>query len=86
MSLSSDIADSVPVSEIEGLYFVPAFSGLQAPINDPYAGAGMIGLQPHHGRKHILRVVLESIAFGMLQLMDVMRDECSYMTDDNKLG
>ena len=86
VGLSSDIAMTVGDSEVEGLFFVPAFSGLQAPINDVYAGAGLIGLKPHHGKREILRSVLEAIAFGMMQLMEVMLDECSFVTAGNKIG
>ena len=83
---SSDMATSVPDSELDGLFFVPAFGGLQAPINDVYAGAGLIGLKPSHGNNAILRAVLESIAFGMMQLMEVMQKECNYISDSNKIG
>ena len=41
-SETSDIAQSV-TQEAFHLYFVPAFFGLQAPINDPNAVAGFVG-------------------------------------------
>ena len=37
---SSDVAMAVPECNVEGLYFIPAFTGLQAPINDAYARCG----------------------------------------------
>ena len=40
-SESSELANSIPDSN--GLFFVPAFCGLQAPVNDPTAAAGLIG-------------------------------------------
>ncbi len=50
----------------------------QAPVNDPKAGAGFIGLTPNDGPKEMLRAVLESIAFGMKQLLDIMESESQY--------
>jgi putative glycerol kinase 5 len=40
-SESSDLATSIP--DTNGLFFIPAFCGLQAPVNDPTAAAGLIG-------------------------------------------
>ena len=40
-SETSELAKSA--SADEGVYFVPAFFGLQAPFSDPSAGAGFIG-------------------------------------------
>ena len=40
---SSSIAESTRDSN---LFFIPGFGGLQAPINDPNATAGFIGLTP----------------------------------------
>ena len=46
-SESSELANSI--SDTNGLFFVPAFCGLQAPVNDPTAAAGLIGnLLPRH--------------------------------------
>ncbi len=50
----------------------------QAPVNDPKAGAGFIGLTPNDGPKEMLRAVLESIACGMKQLLDIMESESQY--------
>ena len=42
VSLSSDMAYSVQDSN--GVYFVPAFNGLQAPVNDPRAVTLLLGM------------------------------------------
>ena len=68
-SQSSAIAELSPDTE---LFFIPGFGGLQAPINDPNATAGFIGLTPASSKNEMLRAILESIAFGMNQLLDVM--------------
>ncbi|XP_043348820.1 putative glycerol kinase 5 isoform X8 [Dermochelys coriacea] len=52
------------VIDSEGVCFVPSFSGLQVPVNDPYACASFMGLKPSTTRNHLIRAVLESIAFS----------------------
>lgn len=80
-SESSDLAECAPDSD---LFFIPGFGGLQAPINDPNATAGFIGLTPATTSKELLRAVLESIAFGMKQLLEVMETESPHsMTSDS---
>uniref|UniRef100_A0A8C3XP55 Glycerol kinase 5 n=1 Tax=Chelydra serpentina TaxID=8475 RepID=A0A8C3XP55_CHESE len=52
------------VVDSEGVCFVPSFSGLQVPVNDPYACASFMGLKPSTTRNHLIRAILESIAFS----------------------
>ncbi|KAK3513582.1 hypothetical protein QTP70_025360 [Hemibagrus guttatus] len=70
---TSDMARSV--SNSDGVCFVPSFSGLQAPLNDPRACAAFMGLKPSTTKCHLVRAILESIAFRNKQLFDVMRRE-----------
>lgn len=58
---SEAIAASVP--DTGGLYFVPAFVGLGSPYWDAAARGTMIGITRGTGRAHLVRAVLESIAF-----------------------
>ncbi len=63
ISESSDVeklASSVPDSE--GVYFVPALTGLGSPYWDPHARGLIIGLTRGSGRAHIARATLEAIA------------------------
>ncbi|KOX80352.1 Putative glycerol kinase 5 [Melipona quadrifasciata] len=71
-----DIANSV--DESEGVFFVPAFSGLHAPINDYTAAAGFIGIEPTTEKAHIIRAMLESIAYGIVLIFEVLRRETSH--------
>lgn len=48
----------------------PLCLAAQAPINDYQAGSGLIGLRPSTKNAHIVRAVLESIAFRVAQLYD----------------
>lgn len=47
----------------EGLYFVPAFSGLGSPYWDPYARGIIIGITRGTRKEHIVRATLEAIAY-----------------------
>ncbi|XP_069674370.1 glycerol kinase 5 isoform X2 [Periplaneta americana] len=70
---SSDMA--ISVQDSNGLYFIPAFSGIQAPINNFQAAAGFIGIKPTTSRQHMMRAILESIAFRVVQLFHSLQKE-----------
>ncbi|MCL5948831.1 MAG: glycerol kinase GlpK [Actinobacteria bacterium] len=53
-----------------GLYIVPAFSGLGSPWWDPHARACIVGISEGVGRKELARATLESIAFQVRDCMD----------------
>ncbi len=63
------IAESV--SDSCGAYFVPAFDGIQVPFNDSTATASMIGLTHSTRKEHMVRAILESLAFTFKQVYDV---------------
>lgn len=69
----ASIAESVP--DNGGVYFVAAFSGLQAPINDDTAVTTMIGMTPSTDRAHVVRAILESLAFRFKLLYETMLTE-----------
>ena len=54
----------------EGVYFVPALTGLGSPHWDPYARGTIVGLTRGSGRAHLARAALEAIAF---QTVDAVR-------------
>ena len=54
----------------EGVYFVPALTGLGSPHWDPYARGTLIGLTRGSGRAHLARATLEAIAY---QTVDAVR-------------
>ncbi|XP_063162720.1 putative glycerol kinase 5 [Candoia aspera] len=58
-----------------GVCFVPSFSGLQMPVNDPYACTSFMGITSTTTKKHLVRAVLESIAFRNKQLYDIITTE-----------
>jgi glycerol kinase len=47
----------------DGVYFVPALTGLGSPYWDPYARGTIVGLTRGTGRAHLARAALEAIAY-----------------------
>lgn len=68
---SEELAKSVP--DTGGVYFVPAFTGLGAPHWNSEARGLLCGITRGCGRAHIVRAVLESIAFSARELSDCMQ-------------
>ncbi|CAJ0577447.1 unnamed protein product, partial [Mesorhabditis spiculigera] len=58
-----------------GVYFVPAFGGLQTPINDDNACCGFLGLRPKTTKEQMVRAILEAISFRVYQIWSAMREE-----------
>ncbi|XP_068136565.1 putative glycerol kinase 5 [Hyperolius riggenbachi] len=79
LNLYTDVADTAEmarsVPDSGGIFFVPSFTGLQAPVNDPYACASFMGLKPSTSKSHLIRAILESVAFRNKQLFDTMHRE-----------
>ena len=63
------------VSDSNGAYVVPAFTGLGAPYWDSYARGTIIGLTRGVNRNHIIRAVLESIAYQTYDVLDAMQQD-----------
>src|SRR5699024_2245640 len=58
------------VPDTNGVYVVPAFTGLGAPYWDPYARGAVLGLTRGAGKAHLIRATVESLAY---QVSDVIR-------------
>lgn len=54
----------------DGVYFVPALTGLGSPWWDPYARGTMVGLTRGTGRAHLARAALEAIAYQTADAVD----------------
>ena len=82
LGLFKDAAESEvmanAVDDNNGVYFVPAFTGLGAPYWDPNAKASISGLTRESNANHITRAALEAQAYQTLDLMDAMRNDTSY--------
>lgn len=66
-----ELAESVP--DANGIYFVPAFTGLGAPYWDMYARGSIVGLTRGVNRAHVARSVLEAICYQMTDLLEAMK-------------
>jgi glycerol kinase len=56
----------------DGLYFVPAFTGLGAPYWDPDARGAIVGLTRDAGAAEIARAALDAVCYQTRDLLDAM--------------
>lgn len=77
MKLIQDARDSeyfaTKVDTSNGVYVVPAFTGLGAPYWDAYARGTIVGLTRGANANHIVRATLESIAYQTRDVLDAMQ-------------
>ena len=66
-----DGAAEVPAGS-DGLLFLPYLTGERSPHSDPLARGAFVGLTTGHDRRHLTRAVLEGVAFGLRDGLDVM--------------
>ena len=64
--------EAAKLEDNEGVYFVPAFSGLGAPYWDMSVRGALTGLTQGSTSKHIIRATLESIAYQSKDVLDAM--------------
>jgi glycerol kinase len=60
----------------DGVYFVPALTGLGSPHWDPYARGTIVGLTRGSGRAHLARAALEAIAYQTLDAVRAQEGAC----------
>lgn len=79
LKLIDDAAESEycaqKVEDSNGVYVVPAFSGLGAPYWDMYARGGIFGLTRGSNKNHLIRATLESIAYQTRDVIDAMVED-----------
>ncbi|MBO0216664.1 glycerol kinase, partial [Vibrio sp. Vb2880] len=61
------------VDTSNGVYVVPAFTGLGAPYWDAYARGTIVGLTRGVNSNHIIRATLEGIAYQTRDVLDAMQ-------------
>jgi glycerol kinase len=66
-------AAALSVPDNGGVYLVPAFAGLSAPHWCPGARAAILGMTAHTSRAHVIRAALESIAYQLCDVLEMMR-------------
>jgi xylulokinase len=58
----------------EGLVFLPYLAGERTPHADPDARGAFVGLSLRHDRAALVRAVLEGVAFGLRDSLDLIAD------------
>jgi glycerol kinase len=61
------------IDTTDGVYFVPALTGLGAPHWEAGARGTIVGLTRGTGRAHFARAALESMAYGTCEVLESMR-------------
>jgi xylulokinase len=83
--LRSAVAPGVPYEELtagaeawpagcEGLMFLPYLAGERTPVADPDARGAFVGLSVRHDRGALVRAVLEGVAFGLRDSLDLIAE------------
>ncbi|HPT69362.1 MAG TPA: glycerol kinase GlpK [Syntrophomonas sp.] len=89
MHLISNSAESEAIAQSlesnDGVYMVPAFVGLGAPYWDMYARGTLVGLSRGTGRRHVVRAVLESIAYQSYDILTAMMTDSGISLDSLKV-
>ena len=79
LRLIVDAADSeyfaTKAADSNGVYIVPAFTGLGAPYWDMYARGTIFGLTRGANRNHIIRASLEAIAYQTMDVIAAMKQD-----------
>lgn len=70
------------VSDSNGIYLVPAFTGLGAPYWDMYARGCIVGLTRGTNRAHFARAVLESITYQVTDLIEAMSKDSEILISE----
>ena len=71
---SEQLAASLDAND--GVYFVPALTGLGSPHWDPYARGTIVGLTRGSGRAHLARAALEAIAYQTVDAARAIEQAC----------
>ena len=77
------LAESVP--DANGIYLVPAFTGLGAPYWDMYARGCIVGLTRGVNRAHFARAVLESITYQVTDLVEAMAKDSGILMSEMRV-
>ena len=63
------------VEDTDGVYVVPAFTGLGAPYWNPYARGMIVGLTRGTAKEHFIRATLESLAYQTQDVLAAMEKD-----------
>jgi xylulokinase len=81
--LSEEAANTPPGAD--GALWAPYLMGERTPHLDPYARAALVGLTASHTRGHIIRAILEGVAFSLRDTLTIF-EEMSVPVETIRLG
>lgn len=70
-------AQAYSVQDSDGVFFIPAFSGLGPPLSDDKAATGFLGIKPTTTRNHMMRAILESIVYTIVAAYNMLYQQTS---------
>lgn len=73
------------VKDTNGVYVIPAFSGLGAPHWDQYARGTIVGITRGFNKAHLIRSTLESIAYQSYDVIQAMGKDVGMSLTDLKV-
>lgn len=73
------------VEDTDGVYFVPAFTGLGAPYWNPEARGTIVGLTRGSSKNHIVRATLEALVYQSKDLIQAMLEDSGLKLKDVKV-
>ena len=76
---------SLAVPDTNGVYVVPAFTGLGAPYWDQYARGVIVGLTRGVGRNHLVRATLESLDYQTGEVLKAMEADAGIRLNELKV-
>ncbi|HXQ69892.1 MAG TPA: xylulokinase, partial [Pyrinomonadaceae bacterium] len=71
-SLTAEAARVPPGAD--GLLWAPYLMGERTPHLDPYARAALVGLTASHTRAHVVRAILEGVAFSLKDSFEILKE------------
>ncbi len=76
---------SLVSSGSDGLIWTPYLMGERTPHLDPFAKAALVGLTASHTRAHIVRAILEGVAFSLRDAFEIF-NEMGVQVEEIRLG
>ncbi len=71
--IMDELAEGVPIGA-DKLLFLPYLMGERSPHPDPLCRSAFVGLTARHGRPHLIRAVMEGVAYSQRECLDVFRE------------
>lgn len=76
---------AIKVEDTNGVYIVPAFTGIGAPYWNPDARGMIVGLTRGSSREHLVRATLESLAYQTYDVLKAMEQDAGTKLKDIKV-